>query len=138
MKRFIQVVLQTEGTIDGQERTNFENRCSCAVACGYIPCGDTLQMGPDISSSGSGSDGDFRLDIETTNRVCMVQSFYDPEGKATLICAHCTKCETCNISPEEDAYCSKFQDACYQEDADDDEELQDEDEELQDEDEEDK
>ena len=116
MKRFIQVVLDTTMRLSGDDLADFEDRCSCAVACGYIPCGNTLQTVPVISGNGSGSDGDLDLDITTSIDYCMIQNFYDPEGKATPICAHCTKCETCSIAPEEDTYCSEFEDVCYKED----------------------
>ena len=111
MKRFIQVWWSEK---------DFSDRCSCAVACGYIPCGNSYQQWPDISGHGNidGKDGSLNghLSISTNSSFDVVQFFYDPEGKATLICGHCTKCETCTISPESDVYCSKFKDTCYQED----------------------
>ena len=49
MKRFIQVMLHADGIYDADKK-NFDDRCACAVACGYIPCGNALQVAPDISS----------------------------------------------------------------------------------------
>ena len=110
MKRFIQVVQRNFDKA-------FENRCSCAVACGYVPCGNTLQVTPDISGYGNGDEDSFDLSIKTDEEssVIMVQCFYDPEGNATLICGHCAKCENCKIAPDEDTYCKQFVDACYKE-----------------------
>ena len=111
MKRFIQVWhSQCEDTGE------FEDRCSCAVACGYTPCGNSYQQWPKISGNGYINDGDGNLEIETSSAFDVIQFFYDPEGKATLICGHCTKCENCSISPESDVYCSNFEDVCYKED----------------------
>ena len=115
MKRFLQV--WWSGCKNG--RTEFDDRCSCALACGYIPCGNSYQQWPVITGDGDISDAggiSGSLNIETETNFDVVQSFYDPEGKATLICGHCTKCETCSISPESDVYCSKFEDVCYKED----------------------
>ena len=109
MKRFIQVVQDDLGDYGKKE---FEDRCSCAVACGYVPCGNTLQVTPDISGGGGSEDFFF----STKCKEIMVQCFYDPEGNATLICGHCAKCENCDIAPDEDTYCESFEDVCYKED----------------------
>ena len=123
MKRFVNVCGQPEDK-------EFINRCDCAVACGYVPCGHAFATAPELEGEGSITGGEDRLDnddnplyrkgisgkfsISTKGVFCKVsQSFYDPEGKATMICAHCTKCESCQIAPEEDVYCSCFENKCY-------------------------
>ena len=116
MKRFIQVMLQGTSRIDDADKKKFEDRCACAVACGYIPCGNALQVAPNVYSNRERDFNDVWYNkIETEFVLRMVQSFYDPEGNATLICGHCAKCENCKIAPDEDAYCKQFEDACYEE-----------------------
>ena len=119
MQRFLKVVMNINDYEGGEIKTSngnswFDARCSCALACGYVPCGSALQLAPKIDSN---SNLDNVLsDVDSITQFLFIQCFYDPEGKATLICGKCAKCETCSISPEEDVYCSKFEDVCYKED----------------------
>ena len=115
MKRFFQVICND--IFDKDERKSFEAKCSCAVACGYTPCSGAFQMTPDISGSGDIDEGSGSLSIDTTNRdKTFIQSFCDQNGTATMICAHCTKCESCQKAPGSDVFCTSFDDKCYCED----------------------
>lgn len=120
MKRFVQVNVRVWDYIDSSEVKSFEDRCSCAIACGYVPCGSMLQS---TLESGQGNfDRDHQLTVEAKSNIYLVQNFYDPDGKATPICMHCTKCESCDEIEQSEIYCSKFEDTCYADDSSEEEE----------------
>lgn len=109
MKRFFQIVC--DDICDEDDREEFEVKCSCAVACGYVPVNGSFQVIPNIS--GSGDSDDFH--ISTRTKQAFVQTFCDQDGTATMICAHCRNCENCQEVPESDIYCEDFEDSSYAE-----------------------
>ena len=129
MQRWIKVEARwDDGRLaDEDEDLNaeFDLRCSCAVACGYRPCGNGIAGTASTSGDGSGKlgakdddaiEGSLDISLESgTPSWAMYQMFYDPEGKASHICGHCSECENCQLVPESDVYCEKFRDNCYAE-----------------------
>jgi hypothetical protein len=108
MKRWLQI-------FDNDD--DFVKKCSCAVACGYIPCGNGMvHRGYSINSADGRmrNDGSISLSIGCHNGgTILYQMFYDPEGKASYICCNCKKIANCQRTPESDIFCKCFADKCY-------------------------
>lgn len=88
MKRFVQIMSDVKGYVDDSEREDFENRCSCAIACGYVPCGSTFQSSPVMDKmlktrvrvKASGEDADL-IEVATEKNYTLFSLFMIRTGR---------------------------------------------------------